>query len=70
MFWMIWVISLVKIFFYFTEGRNKFIQMIVMCHKTAQIETLARKNCDTVYITYSGADLFENFKEMYKYKQA
>ena len=47
------------ILFYFTEGRNKFIQIIVMCHKTAQIETLARKNCDTVYkTTYSGADLF------------
>ena len=27
--------------YYFTEERNKNIQMIVMCHKTAQIECVS-----------------------------
>ena len=45
---------------YFTEGRNKNIQMIVMCHKPAHINNMARMNCGTIYITtYSGADLFQ-----------
>ena len=49
---------------YFTEGRNKNIQMIVMCHKPALIENMARMNCDTIYITtYNGADLFKNVKQ-------
>ena len=50
------------IVYYFTDGRNKNIQMIVMCRKPAQIENMARMNCDTVYITtHNGADLFKNF---------
>ena len=50
------------IVYYFTEGRNKNIQMIVMCHKPAKRENMARMNCDTIYITtYNGADLFKNF---------
>ena len=50
------------IVYYFTEGRNKNIQMIQMCHKPAQIYNMARMNCDTIYITtYNGADLFQNF---------
>ena len=47
------------IVFYFTERRTKNIQMIVcqMCHKAAQIENMARMNCDTFYITiHNGAD--------------
>ena len=53
----------------FTEGRNKNIQMIVMCHKPAQIGNVARMNCDTVYITtYNGADLFKNFNATYECK--
>ena len=49
--------------FYFTEGRHHNIQMIVMCHKAAQIINTARMSCDTIYLTtYNGADLFKNFK--------
>ena len=55
--------------YYFTEGRDKNIQMIVMCHKPAQIEDMARMNCDTIYITtYNGADLFTNFNTTYECK--
>ena len=35
------------IVYYFTEGRNNNIQLIVMCYKPAQIENMARMNCDT-----------------------
>ena len=42
-----------------TDGRHHDIQMIVMCHKPAQINNLARMSCDNIYITtYNGADLF------------
>ena len=35
--------------------------MIVMCHKPAQINNMARMNCDTIYITnYNGSDLIKN----------
>ena len=52
---------------YFTEGRHYNIQMIVMCHKPAQIINTARMSCDTIYLTtYNGADLFKNFNEIYK----
>ena len=54
---------------YFTDGRHHNIQMIVMCHKPAQIINTARKNCDTIHITnYNGADLFSNFDEIYNSK--
>ena len=57
------------IVYYFTEGRNKKIQMIVMCHKSAQIEIMARMNFDTIYITfYNAADLFKNFSITYDCK--
>ena len=53
--------------YYFTEGRHYNIQMIVMCHKPDQIVNTARMSCDTIYLTtYNGADLFKNFKEIYK----
>ena len=56
--------------YYFTEGRHYNIQMIVMCHKPAQITNAARMSCDTIYLaTYSGADLFKNFNEIYKCEQ-
>ena len=43
--------------------------MIVMCHKPAQIDIMARMNCDTLYITtYNGADLFEIFNTTYDCK--
>ena len=46
----------------FTEGRHRNIQMIVSCHKPAQIINTARMSCDTIYLTtYKGADLFKNF---------
>ena len=32
------------IIYYFTEGRNENIQMIVMCHKPAQIDIMAGMN--------------------------
>ena len=55
--------------YYFTEGRNKNFQMIVMCHKPAQIDIMARLNCDTIHITtYNGADLFKNFSITYDCK--
>ena len=53
--------------YYFTEGRHYNIQMIVMCHKPAQIINTARISCDTIYLTtYNGPDLFKNFNEIYK----
>ena len=53
--------------FFFTEGRHYNIQMIVMCHKPAQIINTARMSCDTIYITiYNAPDLFKNFNEIYK----
>ena len=56
-----------NIAYYFTEGRHYNIQMIVMCHKPAQIINTARMSCDTIYLTtYNGADLFKNFNEIYK----
>ena len=52
--------------YYFTEGRHYNIQMIVMCHKPAQIVNTARMSCDTIYLTtYNGSDLFKNFNEIY-----
>ena len=53
--------------YYFTEGRHYNIQMIVMCHKAAQIINTPRMSCDTNYLTtYNGPDLFKNFNELYK----
>ena len=53
--------------YYFKEGRHYNIQMIVMCHKLAQINNIARMSCDTIYLTtYNGPDLFKNFNEIYK----
>ena len=55
--------------YYFIEGSNKNIQMIVLCHKPAQINRMARMNCDTVCIkTYNRADLFQIFNKSYKCK--
>ena len=54
-------------YFFFTKGRHYNIQMIVMCHKPAQIIITARMSCDTIYLTtYNGPDLFKNFNEIYK----
>ena len=53
--------------YYFTECRHYNIQMIVMCHKPAQIINTARMSCDTIYLTtYNGPHLFKNFNEIYK----
>ena len=53
--------------YYFTEGRHYNIQMIVICHKPAQIFNTARMSCDTIYLTsYNGADLFKKFYKIYK----
>ena len=53
--------------YYFTEGRHYNFQMIVMCHKPAQMINTARMSCDTIYLTtYNGPDLFKNFNEIYK----
>ena len=52
--------------YYFTEGRHYNIQMIVMCHKPAQIINTARMCCDNIYLaTYNGVDLFKIFNEIY-----
>ena len=54
---------------FFTEGGNKKLQRIVMCHKPAQIETMARMISDTIFITtYNGADLFKIFNTKYECK--
>ena len=37
--------------YYFTEGRHYNFQMIVMCHKPAQIINTSRMSCDTIYLT-------------------
>ena len=51
----------------FTEGRHHNFQMIVMCHKPAQIINTARMSSDTIYLTtYNGPDLFEKFNDIYK----
>ena len=49
--------------------------MIVMCYKPAQLDIMARMNCDTIYITaYNGADnngannLYKNFNTTYECK--
>ena len=53
--------------YYFNEGRHYNIQIILMCHKPAQIINTARMSCDTIYLTtYIGPDLFKNFNEIYK----
>ena len=53
--------------YYFTKGRHHNIQLIVMCHKPAQIINTARMSCDTIYLTnYNGPDLSKNFNEIYK----
>ena len=53
--------------YYFTEDRHYNIQMIVMCHKPAQIVNTATMSCDTIYLTiYNVPDLFKNFNEIYK----
>ena len=53
--------------YYYTEGRHYNIQMIVMCHKPAQIINRARMSCDTISLTtYNGPDQFKNFNEIYK----
>ena len=53
--------------YYFTEERHYNIQMIVMCHKPAQIINTARMSCDAIYLTfYNGAELYKNFIEIYK----
>ena len=45
--------------YYFTEGRHYNTQMILMCHKPAQIINTARMSADTIFLTtYIGADLF------------
>ena len=55
--------------YYFSEGRHYNIQIVVMCHKPAQIFNTARMSCDTIYLTtYNGPDLFKNFNEIYKCK--
>ena len=56
-----------NIAYYFTEGKNYNIQMIVMCQKPAQIINTARMSCDTIFsTTYNGPDLLKNFNEIYK----
>ena len=53
--------------YYFTEGRHYKIQLIVMCHKPAQIINTARMSSDTIYLTNCiGADLFKTFNEIFK----
>ena len=54
------------IVYYFSQGRPYNIQMIVMCHKPAQITNTARTSYDTDYLTtYNGADIFK--KNLVKY---
>ena len=55
-----------EIVYIFKEGRHYNTQLIVMCHKPAQIKNTARMSCDTILTTLNGADLFINFSEIYK----
>ena len=53
--------------YFYTEGRHNKNQMIVMCHKPAQIDNMSRMNCDNPYITtYNGPDLFQDFNTTFK----
>ena len=53
--------------YYFTERRHHNIEMIVMCHKPAQIIITPRMSCHTIYsTTYNGEYLFKNLNEIYK----
>ena len=53
--------------YYFTERIHNNIQMIVMCHKPAQIDNMSRMSCDTLYITtYNGPDSFQNFNPTFE----
>ena len=55
------------IIYCFTEGRHHNFQLVVMCHKPAQIIITARMSSDTIYLTtYIGADLYKIFNEIYK----
>ena len=55
--------------YYFTEGRNINIQMIVLCHKPAHINNMAKMNSDTIYITtYNEADVLQIFNTTYNCK--
>ena len=55
-------------FYHNIQRRHHNAQMIVMCHKTAQINNTARMSCDTIYLTsYNGKDLFDNFNSIYKF---
>ena len=50
--------------YYFTERRQKGVQMIVMEHTPAKIDNMASMDYDTIYkTTYNGANLFKNFNE-------
>ena len=50
-----------------TEGGHNNSQMIVMCHKPAQIDNMSRMNSDTLYITtYNEPHLFQNFNTTFK----
>ena len=41
--------------------------MILMCHKLAHIDNLARMSCETIYrTTYNGPDLFQNFNTTFR----
>ena len=52
------------IVYYYTEERHHSVQMIVRCHKAAQ---MIITSSDTIYLTtYNGPDLFKKFNEMYR----
>ena len=61
-----------QIDYYFTEGRHYNIQMILVCHKPAQISKTERMSCDTIYITITsnGPDQFDNLNEIYNCKNS
>ena len=51
---------------YFAVGRLQNVQMVVRCHKPAQLNHTTRMSCDTIHLTtYNGVALFSNFNDIY-----
>ena len=52
--------------YYFTERRHHNFQMIIMCHKPAQIIYTARMRSDTIYLTTYNGPIYLKILMTYK----
>ena len=51
-----------QITYYFTSGRHHKFQVVVICHKPAQIDKTCSPSADTIYITsYNNTAFFQIF---------